>query len=200
MLEILINTCLNEVEIALFKGERLVGLEKWEKDKQEASKIIPAIDKIFKETSFKKEDLGCVYLVNGPGAFTSIRIGHIVAKALAENLNIPLKACSTFEYILERVNGDYETFLLNAGGQYVYEFEYKTGKEAWFEIKELKKEILEGAWYSLSKKQIEKVGLKGNNDQLADLDERWQNVKDVMVEIKDFEKFEPNYIKEPNIT
>lgn len=51
--------------------------------------ILNLLDKLLKKNKFKLDDLKGVTVVTGPGSFTGIRIGLVVANALVYLLKIP---------------------------------------------------------------------------------------------------------------
>ncbi|MBU0597723.1 tRNA (adenosine(37)-N6)-threonylcarbamoyltransferase complex dimerization subunit type 1 TsaB [Patescibacteria group bacterium] len=55
-----------------------------------AEKILPAIEQVMSENKIKTSDLSGIGVVAGPGGFTSLRIGIIIANALSYALKIPI--------------------------------------------------------------------------------------------------------------
>lgn len=189
-----INTCLSQVEVALIKDSEVFASESWTQSRSESSLLQPSIIKLLDEAGWKLEDIEEVFLVTGPGSFTAIRVGVIVAKAIAVKLGIGIHTITTFDYLNNCVEGD---FLLNAGGNSVYRF----GKDIEMKIVDLS-EIADFEAYSLllSDKQKNRYGL--DNFELKRIGDYWRLVMDKFDKIsaKDVEKVEPNYVKEPNIT
>ena len=111
-----INTATNKTELALIEGSKVLYVKSWDADYNEAEKVLPAI-----KTALKKpNNLEKVFVVQGPGAFTGLRIGVTIANALAYIEGIPLISCSTFDYLKAKIRSGYETtIMLKAGGGYV---------------------------------------------------------------------------------
>ena len=204
MIKLFINTVLENIELAVLKDGKVLKLINYTKDRNESEKIIPLLDGMLEELDLQKSDIKSVFLVNGPGEFTSLRIGHIIAKAIAVNLKIDLFVCSTFEYVISRSKSkNYTQFLLNAGGDYVYKFglnELEDQKN--FEIVKLSDCNLKdtGVWFELSNKQLKNSMITENQNAFDSLNETWKDVETVMKKVDKIEELEPNYIKEPNIT
>mgnify|MGYP001593905819 CR=1 FL=1 len=52
--------------------------------------LLPAIEKILKQSKIKMQDLKGIEVNTGPGSYTGIKVGVSVANALAFALNIPV--------------------------------------------------------------------------------------------------------------
>jgi tRNA threonylcarbamoyladenosine biosynthesis protein TsaB len=60
----------------------------WESGRQLADQLLGRLDELLAEQS--EHTLTGIVIFSGPGSFTSLRIGHTVANALADSLNIPI--------------------------------------------------------------------------------------------------------------
>ena len=58
--------------------------------KDMSSIIMVKIKEAFDKCGIKPSNLNGIFVVNGPGSFTGIRVGLTVAKVMAYTLNIPL--------------------------------------------------------------------------------------------------------------
>lgn len=87
-----INTTHNDaVEIVLKRRDGLVMAKKKFKARfKQAEKLLPAIDKLLKANRLKLSDLSSIAVENSGGSFTSLRIGVVMANALAYALKIPV--------------------------------------------------------------------------------------------------------------
>jgi tRNA threonylcarbamoyladenosine biosynthesis protein TsaB len=65
-------------------------------DRNQAEKLIPAIEDILLANKISAEDINKIAVVNHGGSFTSLRIGVITANALAYAWNIPVVAIDSF--------------------------------------------------------------------------------------------------------
>ncbi len=103
----------------------------------QAEYLMPMIDKVVKFNGGDYSDLDLIAVINGPGAFTGIRIGIATAKSLALVLEIPVIGVCTFSAVLEtylslnsKPNYDYYGVLLETKRQdyYFRMFDNKTFK------------------------------------------------------------------------
>lgn len=127
-----INTTLPQTEIALLQTEK--GAEEkhldpansesipqkvlfhkaWESNSDEAEKILPHIKNILQKHGQPDQ----MFLIAGPGAFTGLRVGVTVANSLAFIYDIPIKSCTTFEYLHNKIPADQQestAILMRAG-------------------------------------------------------------------------------------
>lgn len=196
---IFINTTLSEIEVALVQNKELVRLRKWDQSRNESSKLQPSIIELLNEVDWSTDDVERIFLITGPGSFTAIRVGVIVAKAIAEKLGIDIGIMNTFEYLEHSLSElDDCPILLNAGGNSVYRF----GKGIDMEIVDLDDhmDFFDKSIKFLSPKQLKKYEL--SNDKIENLEKRWPKICGEFRIIKggDIADLEPNYVKSPNIT
>ena len=81
------------VVLAKSRGAILVG-RTIPTDFDQSEKILPLIEKELKASQFKLTDLKGIGVIQGPGGFTSLRIGISTANALAYALQIPVVGIS----------------------------------------------------------------------------------------------------------
>lgn len=60
-----------------------------------AKNILPMIESVLEQASIKSRDVDVIAVTNGPGAFTSVRIGVAVCQGLAAALNCPVISISS---------------------------------------------------------------------------------------------------------
>ena len=94
-----IDTSTLYLNIAIIEDDKIIFNHKEKVEKDMSSKIIPIIDSGFKKCSFNIKDINKIFVVNGPGSFTGVRIGVTVAKTIAWSLNIDLIPLSSLEFI-----------------------------------------------------------------------------------------------------
>jgi len=84
-----INTTENNlIEIGLKNKNKPVAVKRIKSYRTQAEKLLPAIDKLLKNSKLKPNDLKSVEIENRGGSFTSLRIGVVTANALAYALGI----------------------------------------------------------------------------------------------------------------
>jgi len=85
-----IDTATEKASICLAKGGQTLGLAENEEQKDHASWLHPAIEKMVGQTGYKLSDLQAIAVVSGPGSYTGLRVGMAAAKGFCYALNIPL--------------------------------------------------------------------------------------------------------------
>jgi len=100
MYTLFISTYDKLINISLLKNGKKVSIL-GELSKQNHSVLVmPMIDNILNSNSITTKDLNEIIVVNGPGSFTGVRIGVVIAKTLAYTLSIPIKTITSLECIL----------------------------------------------------------------------------------------------------
>jgi len=62
----------------------------WESGRDLADQLLGKIAQFLAESQARMADLTGIVIFSGPGSFTSLRIGHTTAGALADSLSIPI--------------------------------------------------------------------------------------------------------------
>ena len=86
-----------------------------------SSKMMPVLAEAFDSVGLKPQDIDKIFVVNGPGSFTGIRVGLTVAKTMAYTLNILIVSVSSLEVM---ASGKAGTALINARRGYVFAGSY----------------------------------------------------------------------------
>lgn len=109
---------------------------KQEMCKQKMSeKLMPIIDEAFKSTNIQINELDKIFVTNGPGSFTGIRIGLTFAKTLAWSLNIPVVPISSLEVMASKKAS---MALIDARRGYVFAGGYNDDLKAIYDDKYVK--------------------------------------------------------------
>ena len=94
---LLIDTTTSFVTVSIiYKNQIVYSFHEQIKDNM-SSKLIPIIEKAFDQVEFDLKDINKIFIVNGPGSFTGIRVGVTVAKTIAWALNIEIVPISSLE-------------------------------------------------------------------------------------------------------
>lgn len=80
---------------------------------QHSENIISVVKEGLKETNLKLKDFNKVVVGYGPGSYTGLRVGMVVAKMTAYSLNIPLYVVSSLSFVGSK-------YFLNDGTYIVY--------------------------------------------------------------------------------
>lgn len=88
MLTVAINSSTPQTAVALISDEKsgakqLLSEKSWPSNRNEAEKIVPAIFALLKKSRAQWSDVKKVFVINGPGPFTGMRVGVTIANAIA---------------------------------------------------------------------------------------------------------------------
>ena len=121
MISLFIDTSTTNSIVALYKGVNALEIIKEENIRDVSSHIMPMIDRLFKNNNLKIKQLNKIFVVNGPGSFTGLRIGVTIAKTLAWSLNIPVVPVSSLEVLAStNFDGDYIIPYIDARRDFVF--------------------------------------------------------------------------------
>lgn len=84
---LLIDTHSNIVNIVLKINENIITKQSDGNTSNHSEYTLSMIEEILSESGFKIEDIDRICVVNGPGSFTGVRIGVVIAKTIAYLLN-----------------------------------------------------------------------------------------------------------------
>ena len=97
MMYLLIDTSLKYPTVSIIEDNKILYLFHEEIDSDMSSKIMPIIDKGFKSINKDIYDIDKIFVINGPGSFTGIRIGVTIAKTIAWSLKKDIVTISSLE-------------------------------------------------------------------------------------------------------
>lgn len=87
MINLFIDTCTKYLILALYKNNEIIEYFQMEADNNLSVLLLPKIDELLKKSNLEIKDVDKIYVSNGPGSFTGIRIGVTTAKTIAYGLN-----------------------------------------------------------------------------------------------------------------
>lgn len=73
----------------------------WESGRDLSNQLLVKTQDFLASAHINLSDLTGLIIFSGPGSFTSLRIGHAVANALADSLNIPIVGAQGEQWVLE---------------------------------------------------------------------------------------------------
>jgi len=114
-----INTSIGTTQVVLIQNKKTLFAKSWTANFDEMEKIMPVVEAALKKV---KRQVNEVIVVNGPGPFTSLRIGVALANTLAYALKAKVFALSTWEYFHQIVPAKFQkntATVLRAGGEFV---------------------------------------------------------------------------------
>ena len=87
------------VTVAILEDDKVLYEYKDVIDDDMSSKVMPIIESAFNKVAFSIRDIDRIFVVNGPGSFTGVRIGVTIAKTIAWALKKEISTISSLEYL-----------------------------------------------------------------------------------------------------
>lgn len=158
-----IDTHSKELVLALFINERVV-CKKILKSEEHTLNTINMLNNIIKENNIKINDLDSIIIITGPGSFTGVRVGVVIAKMLGVTLNIEVKGLSYLEALSVGYDKDVNIGIKDKNGIFIGEFDF---------LHRLKKD-----YFYLSNKEFLNYNKDIIIDSVIDLDKVYSYMKD----------------------
>ena len=112
-----IDTCSNSLIISTIINNKIDYFFIDKNNNDTSSKVM----KVLKEAVVDINTVDKIFVVNGPGSFTGIRVGVTIAKTIGFCLNIPIIKLSELELLAStNTDTDYNVALIDARRGYVY--------------------------------------------------------------------------------
>ncbi len=129
---LIIDTSTQQGLVALFRGEECVKEVMLPHGFQNSRSLVPVLDNLFSSLNKKPQDLDFVAVGIGPGSYTGIRVGVVVAKMIHYTCKIPLVGvCSLTAFVPSR-EGKFVSLLdARISGVYALEGEKVQDKITW---------------------------------------------------------------------
>lgn len=106
-----INTTLeHDIEIIIKDKDKIIARKKITATFKQAEKLLPMIDRLFRQRGLTIKNLKRIIVTNQGGSFTSLRIGVITANALGYALGIPVKGIISAGQKLKKIRKNYKKF------------------------------------------------------------------------------------------
>lgn len=136
MKSLFISTYNENIIVGLYENDTLVDSITKYSDRGHSVYLVPSVDELLKRNNISTEDLNEIYVVNGPGSFTGIRLGITVAKTLAYTLNIPIKTITSLDAISAGIELDNKIITItDAKGKYIAVYENNKLKDDYIYLK-----------------------------------------------------------------
>ena len=94
---LVIDTSSSYVTVSIINNDTILHEFKRKIDSDIASKIMSIINMELTESSIDIKNINRIFVVNGPGSFTGVRIGVTIAKTIGWALNIKVNPISSLE-------------------------------------------------------------------------------------------------------
>ena len=111
---LLIDTSSSNVLVSIIKDYNIIGLFNKEIKDDMSSQILNILDNCLKQANIGLKDIKKIFIVNGPGSFTGVRVGVTIAKTISWALNIELIPLSSLELIASTSSSNLIIPLINA--------------------------------------------------------------------------------------
>lgn len=122
MYTLYIDTHFVNLVLAIFKDDKLLDKKIVESNKH-SEYTINLLNEILTKNNIKIDDLNEIIVINGPGSFTGVRIGVVIAKILGFTKNIKIKSLSYLEAMALNYESDVIVGIKDRNGVFVGEFD-----------------------------------------------------------------------------
>jgi len=116
-MNLFISTATDKVYLALFKDNKVIKQIVHQGHNDHTTSFYPLLD----ELDFKFEDIKSVYIINGPGSYTGLRVGVIYAKMLGIEKSIDLYPIHLLEALY--YSNDLNKVSVDAKGKKYYTYD-----------------------------------------------------------------------------
>lgn len=86
MISLFLDSSDKKVIVALLSGGKLIDSIIEENDNHLSEKFLPMIERIIAKNQLQIDNIDAIYVINGPGSFTGVRVGVTTAKVMAWGL------------------------------------------------------------------------------------------------------------------
>ena len=112
MINLFIDSSFVKLTVAISRDDLLIDFVSFDAWQCQSEYMIPEIDKLLTKNNLTAKDVGSIYVANGPGSYTGVRIAVSVAKVMGLALSIPIYTLSSLHIIK---NGNHPSIcLMNA--------------------------------------------------------------------------------------
>lgn len=120
MISLFLDTASTNIVIAIYRDLEEVFTLIEKNDNHLSERLLPNIKQAFQTVQMKITDIDRIYVVNGPGSFTGVRIGVTVAKTIAWALKKDIVPISELEFLATTDDDETVVAMIDARREYVY--------------------------------------------------------------------------------
>lgn len=158
---LVIDTCADKLIISIIENMEMIYYYDEKSDTTLSKKANSVLAQAFEEAGLTIQDIDKIFIVNGPGSFTGIRVGVTIAKTIGYCLNIPLIPISELELLATTNIKGNRMPIIDARRGYVFGAVYDENlnmivPEQHILLEELKKKVDN---YTIIDKNNEKINL-----------------------------------------
>ena len=99
MISLFLDSCDKKIVVGIIENDNLVYSKIEDNDNHLSERFLPMIKTAMSEVNYTLSDVNRIYIVNGPGSFTGIRVGVTIAKVIAWGLNKEIVPISELEVL-----------------------------------------------------------------------------------------------------
>lgn len=164
MISLVIDTCNSNLLVALIKDNNILSIYNERIYTDLSTKIFPVMQEVFIKAGINPKDIDTIFVANGPGSFTGIRIGVTVAKTYAWALNKKIIPFSSLELMATtNIDEDYIVPVIDARRDYVYAGIYNAClynimNDTYISIDDLKQKLEGKSYRFISYDEFENIG------------------------------------------
>lgn len=151
MISLLLDTSSSHLLVSITRNEEVLALSKLEDCIGHSTKLMVEIDACLERTGISLCEIDTIFVVNGPGSFTGLRVGVTNAKILAYTLQKKIVPISSLELMATTTfEGDYIIPFIDARRGYVYAGIYDKEltpylEDSYIKVEDLLKKVPRGA-------------------------------------------------------
>lgn len=191
MISLFLDTCSHNIIVGILEDNKLIYSKIEENDNKLSEKLFPYISEAFKEINKDIHDIDSIYVANGPGSFTGIRIGVTVAKTIAWALNKRIVTVSEIEVLAStKTEKKYICPLIDARRGCVYTGIYNNELEV---IKEPKYISLE-TFLEQNNKIINDCSMISYDDIMENIENPVIDIEKIVLKHKDDKSLNPHEV------
>lgn len=122
MYKLFIDTCSHDRLVSVINDDEVIYTISEQNDNNLSVRMLPMINDCINNSNIKPTDIKHIFVVNGPGSFTGIRVGITIAKTWAYSLKIPITEISELQLLAASIDeqSDYILSLIDARRNYYY--------------------------------------------------------------------------------
>ena len=190
---LLIDTSSSHVLVSIIKDYKIIGLFNEEIKDDMSSQILIILDNCLKQANVSLEDINKLFIINGPGSFTGVRVGVTLAKVISWSLNIGLIPLSSLELLASSSSNNLIIPLINArrGNVFAGAYDNKLNNvlsNGLYNLNELVEKYKEAEYISYDSFDV--IGVSRPNVDIIKVIKKHENDSTVNAH-----KLVPNYLK-----
>lgn len=163
MYTLFIDTHYDELHVALFRDEKVFD-EIVKNGVRHSEYFVNSLKELIERNELTIHDLSGIIVVNGPGSFTGVRIGVVVAKLISYCEHIPIKVISSLQAVALKYDRDCVIGIKDKNGAFIGRFN--------------KSHELNGDYFYLNNKELEDFKENIIIDDVINLDMVYDYLKD----------------------